>query len=226
VRKQGIFSALVEREAGRAMLILIFMLTIAVGFVLTRSQDQTTYWTGFLSLQILLIAYLFSGMLGVVEDKPFPRAIVLVGWALILAVLAILPPAERAARVLTHEDEVYSRYNVSLLRHVESATDYIAADWFASGDEALTVSYDIYPEMNNLWWVPAWSSIDPTYGMGMNFDFLLELHHGLQNSNSDPIGFVEEYDYLVIYEPGLERYNIDQFEVQQFGTIFVLKPLR
>jgi len=224
-RRQGIFSALVEREAGRALLILAFMLTITAGFVLTRSQAQTTYWMGFLSLQILLIAYLFSGILGIVEERRTALLVVGAGWLAAALILTALPAAERLARLAAHEDTVYSRYNVSLLRHVEAATDFIAADFASNGDDTLTVSYDIYPEMNNLWWVPAWSHVDPGYRMGMNFDFLLQLHHDLVNSNHDPIGTVEDFDYLVIYEPGLERHNSEAYEIHRFGAILVLKPM-
>jgi hypothetical protein len=139
----------------------------------------------------------------------------------LMLVYAGLNGGQRVARLHLHDDSAYSRYNVALYRHVDNAVDYIASDW--NGDETLSVRYDIFPEMQNFWWVAAWHEIDPFYRIGMNFDFLLEMQHGLLNTNTDPLGETAQADYTVVYQPGLTRYDLDDYTVRRFGAIYVLK---
>ncbi|MEO1287595.1 MAG: hypothetical protein AAFV93_07490, partial [Chloroflexota bacterium] len=135
-----------------------------------------------------------------------------------------LQTTERSLRIIQHDDSQFSAFNVSIYRHVEATVDYIAEDW---DSDTVTISYDILPTMPNLWWVPAWHTIDPFYTMGMNFDFLLSYHHGIDNTNTDPVGTIQPdlADYIVIYTPRQDQYDLTQYSVQQFGTILVLKPL-
>jgi hypothetical protein len=167
-----------------------------------------------LSLQTVIAAAAF-------HSNRLPRWAMILGVALVL-LYAGVSTADRATRLIEHDDTQYSQFSVSLYRHVAETVDYIATDW--QGEDTLTISYDIMPEMRNLWWVAAWHSIDPSYRIGMNFDFLLSYEHGLNNANTDPIGYIAEADYFVVYEPGLSRFNLDDYTTVQFGTIYVLKP--
>ena len=205
---------LVDTPAGRILLLLLFEFTIISGLIVTRSINQPTYFMGLMSLHVVIAA----GVLAI--DWSRLRWIPIVIFAGIIA-YAGLTTADRVARLRQHDDSVYSRFNVSIYRHVSDAADFIADDW--QGGATLTVSYDIMPEMRNLWWIPAWHSIDPTYRMGANFDFLLTYHHGLTNTNTNPIGYVETADYFVVYEPGLVRFQLEDYAIAQFGTIYVLK---
>jgi hypothetical protein len=214
LRWQQVAAEIVETSHGRILLLLLFVLTIISGFIVTRSIEQVTYFMGLLSLQMVIAAAAF-------QSARLPRWMMVLGVTLVLLYVSV-SSADRVTRLMQHDDSVYSRYNVSLYRHVAATVEYIAADW--QGGTTLTVSYDIMPEMRNLWWVAAWNSIDSAYRMGMNFDFLLNYEHGLSNTNHDPIGYVDEADYFVVYEPGLSRFNLDDYTVAQFGTIYVLKP--
>jgi hypothetical protein len=214
IRWQQVTDEIVETPHGLILLLLLFVLTIISGFIVTRSIEQVTYFTGLLSLQMVVAAAAF-------HSARLPRWMLLLGVIFVLLYVGV-SSADRGTRLMQHDDAVYSRYNVSLYRHVAATVDYIAADW--QGGTTLTVSYDIMPEMRNLWWVAAWNSIDSSYRMGMNFDFLLLYEHGLSNANHDPIGYVSEAEYFVVYEPGLSRFNLDEYTVAQFGTIYVLKP--
>ena len=91
--------------------------------------------------------------------------------------------------------------NMSLYRSIEAATAFIAADW--EGGAALTISYDLLPELAHHWWIVPWHSIDPLYGMGMAYDYLLESQHGLRNRNADPLGLAADADYVVTSQPGV-----------------------
>ncbi|MDQ7035801.1 MAG: glycosyltransferase family 39 protein [Anaerolineae bacterium] len=204
---------LIDTPQGRIILILLFVMTLISGLIVTRSIDQPTYFMGLTSLEIVIAAAIFS------NDR-LPRWLPTFGAVLVLTYGGV-SMAERVARLNQHDDAQYSRFNVSIYRHVSDTVDYIAADW--QGADTVTVSYDIMPEMRNLWWVAAWNSIDSTYRMGMNFDFLLLYHHGLQNTNTDPVGYVETANYFVVYELGLARFNLDDYTIAQFGTIYVLK---
>ncbi|GAB5493699.1 MAG: hypothetical protein Phog2KO_39140 [Phototrophicaceae bacterium] len=203
-----------ETEAGRLLLLVIFLSVMVVLMILTRTIDNSSYWTGNISIQFLIASY-------AVTLLPNTR-VTIIGIALGLFVYMGIQNTERSLRLLQHDNDSFSSYNVSIYRHVESAVDYIADDW--DGDDTLTVSYDILQDVSNLWWVGAWNSIDPFYTMGMNYDFLLSYHHGLENTNTDPIGTVDNADYIVVYTPSLDNYNLDDYTLAQFGSIVVLKP--
>jgi len=72
--------------------------------------------------------------------------------------------------------------------------------------------------------VIAWNSVDQGYRMGMSYDFLLAYQHGLTNRNQDALGLAEDADYVVVYLPGLVRYDSNRYEMHSFGAIVVLKP--
>lgn len=204
---------LVHTASGRVILLWVFLSLILLLMILTRTIDNASYLMGFSSIQLVMLSAIFYWL---------PRK----KWAVLAAGIVLLSYAtiqssERFLRLNQHDDTVFSAYNVSIYRHIEAAVDYIAQDW--QGGATLTVSYDILPEMPNLWWTPAWHSIDPAYRMGMNFDFLLAYHYGLSNRNTDPIGTVERSDYTIIYSPALARYALEDYEIHRFGAIVVLK---
>lgn len=201
-------------QSGRLLLLTGFLTVMIALMILTRTITNSSYWMGFMSIEYLIAAYAVSLL-------PDSRRMIILIFLGLLA-YAGLQNTERTLRLIQHDDSQFSPYNVSIYRHVENTVGYIAEDW--GGGENITVSYDILQDARHLWWTPAWSSIDPSYTMGMNFDFLLSYHHGLENSNSDPIGTVDNADYIILYTPSLENYNLDDYTVEQFGTIVVLKP--
>ena len=209
---QSIREQLVETPQGRFILLWGFLTLIILLMILTRTISNTTYLAGFSSIQVVMASYLFS-LLPKKKWAVLATVFLLIGYAAVQS-------SERFLRLQAHDDDAFSPYNVSIYRHVEAAVDYIADDW--QGNDTLTVSYDILPEISNLWWTPAWNSIDPSYRMGMNFDFLLSYHHGLTNLNTDAIGTVDNADYIIVYTPALERY-LDDYEIKTFGAIVVMK---
>jgi 4-amino-4-deoxy-L-arabinose transferase-like glycosyltransferase len=206
-------SNLVETAIGRVLLLWFFLSVILVLMILTRSINNVTYLMGFSSIQLVMASLIFYLL-------PKKKWAVLVS-VILLTAYASIQTSERFLRLQQHDDSVFSAYNVSIYRHIEAAVDFIAQDW--QGDDSLTISYDILPEMSNLWWTGAWNSIDPSYRMGMNFDFLLTYHYGLTNLNTDPIGTAENADYIIIYSPALERYQLENYDIFTFGAIVVLK---
>ncbi|MEM9955544.1 MAG: glycosyltransferase family 39 protein [Chloroflexota bacterium] len=209
--------SLTATPSGRLLLVTGFLTVYIAIMLLTRTIDNSSYWMGFMSIQYLILAYAISL---VPEQNRIINAIAVI---LLIAYVG-LQTTERSLRIIQHDDSQFSAFNVSIYRHVEATVDYIAEDW---DSDAVTISYDILPIMPNLWWVPAWHTIDPFYTMGMNFDFLLSYHHGIDNTNTDPVGTIqpELADYIVIYTPRQDQYDLTQYSVQQFGTILVLKPL-
>ncbi|MGJ3237177.1 MAG: ArnT family glycosyltransferase [Anaerolineae bacterium] len=200
--------------AGRWLLLLIANLTIITLMILTRTINNSSYWTGLMSLQFLMIAY---------STTLLPhRRTVTVGLLLVMIAYMGLQSGERVLRIMQHDDDSFSPYNIAIYRHVEATVDYIAQDW--QGGDAVTINYDIIEDANYLWWVPAWHSIDPSYRMGMNFDFLLSYHHGIENRNLEPLGRTEPADYIIVYTPSLDQYDLTQYSSARFGSIVVLKP--
>lgn len=204
-------------ESGRLLLLVLFISVMIALMILTRTIGNASYWMGFMSIEFLIISY---AVILLPNTRRYTLLIIL-----IVCMYIGIQTTERSLRLIQHDDTQFSVYNVSIYRHVEAAIDYIAEDW--QGDEAITISYDILQDANNLWWVPAWHTIDPLYTMGMNFDFLLSYHHDFVNTNIDPIGTLDPAlaDYIVVYTPSLSKYDLEQYTATQFGTIVVLKPM-
>lgn len=200
-------------DSGRMLLLSAFLAALLLGFVLTRTLNDTTYLMSLQSVQIVLAA----GLLRQIAAGRRGAALVV----LLTLAFALTGITERLARIGSHDDTRFSPYNVSLYRHIRAAADFIAQDW--QGRDTLTISYDLLPEMPDLWWVVAWNSVDRGYRMGMNFDFLLALHHGLSNRNQSAEGRMEGADYSVVYLPGLVRYDPAAYQIHTFGAIAVLK---
>lgn len=203
-----------SHRASHTWLIMLLMLTVISGFIFTRNIDQPTYFIGLQSWQWLIVGY---GLSALPRLRPVTSA--LIGFVILLA---SLNTAERLTRLSRHDDSQHSLFNVSIYRHIAATTDAIADDW--QGDDTITIQYDILPEIRNLWWVIPWHTVDPEYRMGWNFDFLLALHHDLHNTVTNPIGTAENPDYVIVYEPGLLRWDLSAYEQWQFGTIYLLKP--
>ena len=131
---------------------------------------------------------------------------------------------DRVVRVANHDTSVYSPFNIALYSSINSATRWIADDW--DGGEALTVSYDVMPEMAGQWWVAAWHSVDESYRMGMAYDYLLEAYYGLHNQNTNPVGLADDPDYIVTFTSAIHDYDDADYTQEIFGAIVVLKPVR
>lgn len=206
-----------ESDAGRALFIAGFGLLTAGIMILLRA-GQYTYYMGLLSPIYLLIAY---GWMEIWRYK------FILGRLLIIALVVLWPVANIADRLTTyqrHDDSTFSLFNAALYHHAQNAVDLIAQDWGQA--EPVTISYDLLPELPNFWWLPAWGSIDPLYRMGAPYDVLLEMKYGITNLNTSPLGMVDEADYLVLYTPALERYDLTQYtEVGRAGATVVLKPV-
>jgi 4-amino-4-deoxy-L-arabinose transferase-like glycosyltransferase len=214
---------LTETAPGRVLLVFGFCGVIAAGIILTRNVHERTYYLGFASVQWLPVAYALHQLATWLSEWRIRERVLNISLVVLMLLYAGLNGGQRLVRLHLHDDSVYSRYNIALYRHVDNTVDYIASDW--DGDKTLSVRYDIFPEMQNFWWVAAWHEIDPFYRIGMNFDFLLEMQHGLHNTSTDRLGETNDADYTVVYQPGLTRYDLSAYEVARFGAIYVLKPV-
>lgn len=211
-------NTLIGTTAGRNLILLLFVLGIIAGLILVRAgpNQQATYYTGLFSIQFVMCAY---GIHSFMMLRNYMLRILL-----LVLLLVGLNGFDRVVRVANHDSRVYSSFNTALYQSINQATAWIAED---SGDiEGLIVSYDFMPEMANQWWIVPWNTIDESYRVGMAYDFLLDSYYGLENQNTNPIGLAENPDYIMTFEPGLDRYDLDTFQVQQFGAIHVLKPKR
>lgn len=220
------FQQAMDTVAGRYLLLLVFLLVIISGLIVTRAtpDSQPTYYTGFVSVQMILAAAPLVIGLQILGERlnQSPRWI---HTALLTVVLVIagFSAANRILRVQQHDYETFSPFNAWVYATLDAAVEWMAADW--QGGETVTVSYDLFPEMAHFWWVAPWHTVDPLYGIGMSYDFMLWNDHRLRNTNDDPLGKVENADYIVTYETGLISYDLAGYSVQRFGTIHVLKPL-
>lgn len=205
-----------ESASGRALLLMLAMLGLLAGLLLVRAtpDENASYYKSLLCLQYLVCAY---GMRCLAGER---RAVMRLCLTLVL-IWACLNSLDRLLRVAGHDASRHSPQNMSLYRSIEAATTFIAADW--EGGAALTVSYDLLPELAHHWWIVPWHSIDPLYRMGMAYDFLLESQHGLRNRNADPQGLAADADYVVTSQPGSTRYDTTAYRVERFGAIVVLK---
>lgn len=221
--RKGASLALALRQGpeGPLLGLLGMLIVIILGFIATRSgpSAQPSYYAGLISWQMLIAAY------GLIQGLAWLRLperrgnLLLAGLGLCVMLMAT---GDRIGRLQQHDDSLFSRYNVWLYRHVADASAFIAQDWQQAGDPA--ISYDIMPQLGNLWWVPAWNLVDDSYRMGAPFDALLRTQHGLENRNQDAIGLSPDADYVIVYPPGLPRYEDSPYaEVGRFGAIVLLK---
>lgn len=210
---------LVDQASGRALLLLSFCLGMTALLIVLRATPDTqpTYYAGLLTPGLLLLAWgLVAGLERLLGQG---RA----RWALLalLMTAALLHSIDRVQRVAQHDDDVYSRYNVWLYRHVDAAARFIAADW--AGEGGPRVAYDFFPEADNFWWVQAWHSVDPLYGIGMSYDALLLYRYGVPNAAPSASGDIEDWDYRVTYTRSLERQGWAGEAAARFGAIVILR---
>jgi hypothetical protein len=231
-------------DGGRALLLAGFCGVLIVGLIVTRASPsaQATYYLGLVGLQMVLVAY---GLVLLVDVNlarhaaPLPTdqintttpALRKQGWGvrfvLVLIVLTycFAQGAERIGRRIQHDDSAYTVQNVWLYRHIAATTDYLAAQWGANPTPP-RIAYDLLPDLPMFWWIPAWHTVDPLYRLGAPYDFLLYVRQGIVNANQDPIGSIDQPDFIVTYTISLARYDLTQYRQRQFGTIVVLQPLR
>jgi len=216
-----------QSEWGRYTLLLLFILAMISGLIVTRASpdNQPTYYTGFLSLQLVLVAQVLVKFVWAMVTVPeqssyrFLRRNII---ATVVLTTILFSASDRILRVNQHDYDTYSIFNVWVYRHMDAAVDHIADDW--EGETNITVSYDLFPEMAHFWWVAPWNTIDPLYGIGMSYDYLLQHNHSLINTVTNPEGIAENPDYIITYEPGLISYNLEDYAVENFGAIYVLQP--
>lgn len=208
---------LTQTTAGRITVLSGFCMIIILGLIGTRALPfgQPTYYHTLLGVHWVVFIAVVSWGLGHIQRRLLP--LTLIAGIIITGFYA----SDYTLRLLRRDPDTYTTGRAWLYQDIDAATAYIAGD--AVRDQ-ITVSYDIMPEMRNLWWVPAWHSVDPTYRLGAPYDFLLTYHHGVTNTNRDPIGLVDDADYIVTLTPALSRYDLTQYDSQQFGVIVVLKP--
>ena len=208
---------LAASAAGRNLFLLLIALGIVGGLILVRAgpQQQPSYFTGLIGLQFLMCSYAIVAL----KRRRHWRNLLLIS----LVVFIGLTPLDRFARVSRHDRAAHSPLNLGLYRNINEAAGWIAADWREG--TAVTVAYDLFPEMSYQWWVVAWNRVDESYRIGMALDFLLESGYGLRNRNQDPAGGAERPDYIVTTAPGSLRYNLADYELAQFGALYLLKPV-
>ncbi|MDE2748992.1 MAG: glycosyltransferase family 39 protein [Chloroflexota bacterium] len=207
---------LLASPAGRNLFLLLFTLLFIVGLVLARADPggQQSYYYALIGLQFLSCAY-------GIYTLAVRRKLQALAAALVL-VYAALGACDTVIRVANHDRARHSGQNLSLYSNMNDAAGWVASDW--AGGKAITVSYDLLPEMSQHWWVLPWSTVDESYRLGMAFDFLLASYYDLENSNRSPLGLAEEPDYVFTSPRGLRRYDLEHFQVRRFGAIHLLKP--
>lgn len=205
-----------ESAAGRTLVLLLLILSFIAGLSLARAGPvaQPSYAYGVVGLQFLICGY---GIYSLASR----RSLQVLALGLLL-VYAGLGAYDTVIRVSRHDRAEYSPLNLNLYSSIKDAASWIASDWPAHG--AITVNYDMLPEMSQLWWVLPWHTVDESYGMGMALDYLLKHYFDLENANRNPLGIVENPDYIVTSARGLARYDLEQFQVSQFGALYALKP--
>ncbi len=207
---------LVDSAAGRNVFLLLIVLGIVSGLILVRAgpEQQPSYYTGLVSLQLLMCGY---PVFCIASQRRLRNVLVV-----LIVIFISLAPLDRILRVSHHDRSAHTPQNLSLYANISDAAGWIDSDWAQPG--AITISYDLFPEMAYHWWIAAWNTVDESYRIGMALDHLLESYYGLRNSNRNPAGPADQPDYIVTSAPGAERYDIDRFNVNQFGALYVLKP--
>lgn len=205
--------------AGRSMTVGMLCLGTVIMLVLMLAlpERQPTYYYVLQGIcWVLVVGYIDTALAAVL-----PRRAQLVVLTAICALVMGLHSLDAVLRVTENDPDTFAGANAWRYRQIEAAADYIASDWGSTED--ITISYDVMPLNRTYWWVPAWNSVDPLYRLGVPYDVLLEYEHGIHNTNMDPIGTVEDADYLVTYTDLLENHDVDMADVETFGVIAVVK---
>ncbi|MCS6836881.1 MAG: glycosyltransferase family 39 protein [Anaerolineae bacterium] len=199
-----------------AGLVLVGLFVVVIGLIATRATPdvQASYYSGLVGLQLLLAAlglWHFSRLLA----RRWVQIVALLG----LASVGLLG-LERLDRVARHDDATFTPQNAWLLLRMDETIAWIADDWRGQG--APRLAYDFMPQMSVFWWVGAWHSVDASYRIGMNYDYLLWARTGWHNPNQHPYGHDDQADYLITYPANLSRYP--QAEIARaFGALRVLR---
>ncbi len=207
---------IVSSPAGGNLFLLLLAFCIASGLALARAgpQQQPSYYTGLIGLQFLMCSYAIVS----IAIQPWLRRALII----LILISVALAPLDRIIRVSQHDRAAHTPLNLGLYMNINAVADWIASDRGQAG--AVSISYDLFPEMAYQWWVVAWHSIDESYRIGMALDHLLASYHEIRNDNRNPAGLAERADYIVTSAPGAERYNPSRFERAELGAYYVLKP--
>ena len=207
---------LADSAAGNNLMLLLFVSVIAAGLVLVRAgpDGQASYYAGLVGLQYLICCY------GLRALAPGRR--LRIATAALVLLYVSLGAFDRIVRVSTHDRAANTPLNLNLYSNLSDAATWIASD--SEAQTQISVSYDLLPELKHMWWIVPWHTIDESYRFGMALDYLLESYYGMANSNRNPAGDDDNPDYTVTSAPGLKRYDLTQYQAEQFGALFVLKP--
>ena len=207
---------MVKAAAGRNLTLVLLIVIFITGLCLARAgpDTQPSYTYGVVGLQFLTCAYAVYSMAS-------HRRLQFLASALVF-IYAGLGAYDAVIKVFHHDPAQDSPLNLNLYSSINDAARFIAFDWTEEG--AINVSYDLLPEMPQLWWVLPWHTVDESYRLGMALDYLLMSYFGLHNSNRNPLGISDNPDYIVTSARGLARYHLAEFQLAQFGALYVLKP--
>ncbi len=210
--------SLINTASGRNLALLLFVLGISAGLILTRAspEQQPSYYTGLISLQFIICSYVFC----IFGGRQRIRILIV----MLMMIHVCLGVGDRILRVSHHDPAIHSPLNLSLYSNIDDTTRWIASDW--QTEKPINISYDLMPELSYQWWVVAWHTIDESYRIGMAFDYLLHSYYDLELVNHNPGGIAEDPDYVVTSAPGLERYDLAHYHLEQFGALYALKPDR
>ncbi len=105
---------------------------------------------------------------------------------------------------------------------------WVASDAKEHKHEAIAVQYDFLKDEKGWCWITSYTALDlmDTYYIGAEFDFLLEVIHGLNNTAKTADGLVEDPDYIVLFARGLSRYeDVDESNIFHFDNYVVIRSL-
>lgn len=218
-RGQGWRVILVTTHTGRFCLLIGFMLVYLAAMLVLRvyPSQQVTYLYGLTPLVIVCVCVALDTLVVWLIGSARTR------WLIVISLcvgFALLAGTTRLMVVTARQDNMIP--NVWQYQNIRTAMLWIAADW--QSDAAPVIAYDLYREIRDYWWVPAWHTISTEYRMGMAHDFVLLAETGLTNANQAALGAAAEPDYIVLFAPGIARYVLDDYTVFRVGQTVILKP--
>jgi len=106
-------------------------------------------------------------------------------------------------------------------------SDFIVSDMKSNGLKKISISYDIVEERQAWSFIPKFHSIDPTYHVGMEFNYFLEKHSELSLPQPVADGLNPNARYVIVYQEGVKRYDRSKYIKHDFEEFAVLikRPL-